>query len=180
MSEEQCVEFKVESTVTFEVFRVFFLRMMCRNKITAFFMKASPYIFITGVFFCLLDKVVFKSESIWLQMLLVVLLMGLFMLLLYYGQPRAVYKSNQNEFSLPYKYIFTQNGFYVGRENFEREFFVPYRNVVVAYEFDNAFYLGYMRKTFILEKSIFNSEQCEFLSGKLKSENPEKYVEIEE
>lgn len=178
MNEGQDFEFKIEENVTFEVFRTFFLRMMCRNKITAVLVKLSPYIFVTGVFFCLLDMVIFKEESVGVPFLTVVLLMGLFMLFLYYGQPRAVYNANKNEFSLPFKYIYTENGFFVGRESFERELFVPYGNLEVIYEFDDAFYFGYMRKTYVVEKKLMGSEEVDFLSSKLKSENSRKYVRL--
>ena len=180
MNKEQDFEFKVEMTITFEVFRKFFLSMMCRNKITAVFMKLSPYIFLTGVFFCLLDMILFESDSIGIPLLVVVLLMGAFMLLLYYGQPRAVYNAGKNEFSLPYKYIFNENGFYVGRENFDREFFVPYSNIGIIFESDSSFYFGYSRKTFIIEKNCMENSQAEFLSSKLKSENSKKYIRIKD
>ena len=178
MNKEEKYEFQIEEKVTFEVFRTFFLRMMCRNKITAFLIKLSPYIFITGVFFCLLDMVIFKEESVGVPFLAVVLLMGLFMLFLYYGQPRAVYNANKNEFSLPIKYIYTENGFYVEEESFEKEIFVPYGNLDVVYEFDDAFYFGYMEKTFIVEKKLLSIEQSEFLSNKLKAENPQKHIKL--
>ncbi len=180
MNEEQNFEFKVEMTVTFDIFRKFFLSMMCRNKITAVLMKLSPYIFVTGVFFCLLDMVLFKDESIGVPLLTVVLFMGGFMLLLYYGQPRAVYNAGKNEFSLPYKYIFNEKGFYVGRENFDRDFFVPYSNIGIIFESESSFYFGYSSKTYIIEKSCMDSSQIDFLSNKLKTENSGKYIKIKD
>lgn len=180
MNEEQDFEFKVEMTVTFEVFRKFFISMMCRNRFTALLMKMSPYIFVTGVFFCLLDMILFKEDSIGVPLLTVVLLMGVFMLLLYYGQPRAVYNAGKKEFSLPYKYIFNENGFYVGRESFDKECFVPYSNIGIIFESDSSFYFGYSRKTFIIEKSCMDDSQVDFLSKRIQSENPKKYIKIKD
>ncbi len=178
MSENEKFEIRTETTVTFGVFREFYNCMVSMNKINGFFLKASPYIFLTGLFFCFLDMILFKEDSVGPLLLIVVLLMGAFMVMLYVAPPRAVYKANEKEFSLPYKYIFTEKGFSVGRENFNEEMFIPYSNLNLIFESETAFYFGYQRKTCIVEKSNFPDGKAALLSSVLKAENPRKYSKI--
>lgn len=180
MNENEKFEIRTETVVTFEVFKKFFNSMVSLNKVHNFFLKASPYIFLTGVFFCFLDMIIFKEDSVGPLFLIIVLLMGGFMLMLYLAPPRAAYKANEKDFSLPYKYIFTEKGFSVGRENYDEETFIPYSNINMIFESETSFYFGYQRKTCIIEKSGFPDGKVALLSNALKSENPRKYSKIKE
>lgn len=178
MNENEKFEIRTETTVTFEVFRKFFNCMVSRNKVNGFLLKASPYIFLTGLFFCFLDMIIFKEDSVGPLFLIIVLLMGAFMLTLYLVSARAVYKANERDFSLPYKYIFTEKGFSVGRGNFNELVFIPYSDINLVFESETAFYFGYHHRTCIVEKSGFSEEQTALLSSVLKAENPRKYSKI--
>lgn len=180
MNENEKFEIRTETVVTFEVFRKFFNSMLALNKFHRFFLNASPYIFLTGLFFCFLDMIIFKEESIGPLFLIIVLLMGVFMLMLYLAPPRAAYNANKKEFSLPYKYILTEKGFSVGRENYDEETFIPYSNINLIFESETAFYFGYQQKTCIIEKSGFSGDNVSLLSRALKAENPRKYNEIKD
>ena len=178
MNENEKFEIRTETTVTFDVFRKFFNSMLARNGLNGFMLKASPYIFVTGLFFCFLDMIVFKEDSMGPIYLIIVLLMGGFMLMLYVAPPRAAYKANAKEFSLPYKYIFTEKGFSVGREEYDENGFIPYSNISLIFESETAFYFGYQRKTCIIEKANIPDGKSELLSSVLKAENPRKYSKI--
>ncbi len=180
MNENEKFEIRTETVVTFGVFRKFFNSMRSLNKVNGFMLKASPYIFLTGVFFCLLDMIIFKEDSVGPLFLIIVLLMGAFMLMLYFAPPRAAFKAHEKEFSLPYKYIFTEKGFSVGREDFNEEVFIPYSNINLIFESETAFYFGYQHKTCIIEKSGFPDGKAALLSSALKAENPQKYSEIKD
>ena len=154
--------------------------MISQNKITGFLVNAAPYIFLVGLFFCFLDKILFGEESIWLPLLFVVLLMGGVLLILYLAPPRAAYNSNVNEFSLPYKYILTENGFSVGREVYDENKYIPYSSLFAVYDAEDSFYFAGSENSYIILKNGISRSGITLIQSFLQAKIGAKYVKIKD
>ena len=132
MEPNKTFEIKAETTVTFDVFFRFFNSVQKRRSFPRILIELSPYLFLTGLFFCLLNMIVYKDDELNGLFMVVVILLGLIMVFLYIVPPRSAYNIMKREFSLPYKYLFTEKGFSVGRSEYDTEKFIEYKNLDIT------------------------------------------------